>query len=97
MRPMTNLVDIGDVPAFDVWGDTVQARVVAGANASLALVDLAIVVGTLYQVESYVRLVESLAPDDIWDLAEATGSWARAAIDALQEGIALVRPGHADG
>ena len=38
---MANLVDIGDVPALDVWGDTVQARVVAGANASLALVELA--------------------------------------------------------
>jgi len=38
---MSNLVDIGDVPALDVWGDTVQARVVAGANASLALVELA--------------------------------------------------------
>jgi len=38
---MTNLVDMADVPARDVWGDTVQARVVAGANASLALVELA--------------------------------------------------------
>ena len=38
---MANLVDIGDVPALDVWGDTVQARVVAGANTSLALVELA--------------------------------------------------------
>jgi quercetin dioxygenase-like cupin family protein len=38
---MSNLVDIGDVPALDVWGDTVKARVIAGANASLALVELA--------------------------------------------------------
>jgi quercetin dioxygenase-like cupin family protein len=38
---MPNLVDIGDVPALDVWGDTVTARVIAGANASLALVELA--------------------------------------------------------
>jgi quercetin dioxygenase-like cupin family protein len=38
---MTNLRDIGDVPSLDVWGDTVQARVISGANASLALVDLA--------------------------------------------------------
>ena len=37
---MSNLVDIGDVPALDVWGDTVQARVIAGANASLAVVEL---------------------------------------------------------
>lgn len=38
---MANLVDIADVPALDVWGDTVQARVVSGANASLAVVELA--------------------------------------------------------
>jgi quercetin dioxygenase-like cupin family protein len=38
---MANLVDIADVPALDVWGETVTARVVAGANASLALVELA--------------------------------------------------------
>ena len=37
---MSNLVDIGDVPALDVWGDSVQARVITGANASLALVEL---------------------------------------------------------
>ena len=37
---MPNLVDIGDVPALDVWGEQVQARVVTGANASLALVEL---------------------------------------------------------
>jgi hypothetical protein len=59
--------------------------------------DLAIVVGSLYQVDSYVRIVESLGPDDIWDLGMATGSWARAAIDAQRDGIALVRAGHADG
>lgn len=38
---MSNLVDIGDVASLDVWGDRVQARVVAGANASLAVVELA--------------------------------------------------------
>src|SRR5687768_7868107 len=37
---MSNLVDMGDVPALDVWGDSVQARVITGANASLALVEL---------------------------------------------------------
>lgn len=59
--------------------------------------DLAIVVGTLYQVDSYLQIVESLGPDDIWDLGMATGSWARAAIEAQRAGIALVRTGHADG
>ena len=38
---MTHLVDIGDVPALDVWGEAVQARVITGANASLAVVELA--------------------------------------------------------
>ena len=38
---MDDLRDIDTVPALDVWGDTVQARVVAGANASLSLVELA--------------------------------------------------------
>jgi quercetin dioxygenase-like cupin family protein len=37
---VSNLVDMADVAAIDVWGETVQARVVAGANASLALVEL---------------------------------------------------------
>jgi quercetin dioxygenase-like cupin family protein len=37
---MSNLVDIEDVPALDVWGERVQARVISGANASLALVEL---------------------------------------------------------
>jgi quercetin dioxygenase-like cupin family protein len=34
------LVDIGEVDALDVWGETVQARAIVGANASLALVEL---------------------------------------------------------
>jgi len=38
---MSNLVDIGDVDSLDVWGERVQARVIAGANASLAVVELA--------------------------------------------------------
>ena len=37
----SNLRDIGDVPALDVWGDAVQARVIVGRNASLAVVELA--------------------------------------------------------
>ena len=39
-QPTSNLRDIGDVPARDVWGDTVQARVIVGNNASLAVVEL---------------------------------------------------------
>jgi quercetin dioxygenase-like cupin family protein len=35
-----DLVDIDTVPAVDVWGDAVIARVIAGDRASLALVEL---------------------------------------------------------
>lgn len=73
------------------WADQLDPAVLAEAG------ELAIVVGTLYQVDSYLRILESLDPDDVWDLAPASGSWARAAIEALSEGIALVRPGHAGG
>jgi quercetin dioxygenase-like cupin family protein len=37
----SNLRDIGDVESLDIWGENVQARVITGANASLAVVDLA--------------------------------------------------------
>jgi quercetin dioxygenase-like cupin family protein len=37
----SNLRDITDVPALDVWGESVQARVIVGDNASLAVVELA--------------------------------------------------------
>ena len=36
----SNLRDIADVPAIDVWGEAVQARVIVGDNASLAVVEL---------------------------------------------------------
>jgi quercetin dioxygenase-like cupin family protein len=35
-----HLVDITDVRSLDVWGETVQARVIAGERASLSLVEL---------------------------------------------------------
>jgi quercetin dioxygenase-like cupin family protein len=38
---MANLRDIGEVPAVDVWGDTVKARAIVGEGASLAVVELA--------------------------------------------------------
>ncbi len=37
---MSYLVDIGDIDSVDVWGPPVQARVLMGANASLAVVEL---------------------------------------------------------
>jgi quercetin dioxygenase-like cupin family protein len=41
MNSESNLRDITDVPALDVWGDSVQARVIVGRNASLSVVELA--------------------------------------------------------
>ena len=37
---MSKLRDIADVPAVDVWGDTVKARAIVGDKASLAVVEL---------------------------------------------------------
>jgi unsaturated pyranuronate lyase len=37
---MSNLRDIGDVEAVDVWGETVKARPIVGEKASFAVVEL---------------------------------------------------------
>jgi unsaturated pyranuronate lyase len=37
---MSNLRDIGDFEAVDVWGETVKARAIVGDNASFAVVEL---------------------------------------------------------
>jgi len=37
---MSNLRDIGDVEAVDVWGETVKARAIVGNQASFAIVEL---------------------------------------------------------
>jgi quercetin dioxygenase-like cupin family protein len=37
---MSNLRDIADVPAVDVWGQSVKARAIVGDKASLAVVEL---------------------------------------------------------
>jgi hypothetical protein len=58
---------------------------------------LAFVVGSLYQVAVYDRLLTSLEPEDRGGMDGATGSWAGGAIDALERGIETERPGHADG
>lgn len=38
---MSYLVDVEDVESIDVWGETVQARMLLGDNASLAVIELA--------------------------------------------------------
>ena len=38
---MTNLVDLGTIAPFDVWGEAVRARRVQGERISLAVVELA--------------------------------------------------------
>jgi aminoglycoside phosphotransferase (APT) family kinase protein len=73
------------------WSDAMSATDLAEAG------DLAIVVGTLYQVESYTRMLIGLDPDDRGGLTGAARSWTLAAIDALHDGIALEHSGHADG
>jgi len=37
----TYLVDIGEVPSLDLWGEAVRARVIVGDQASLAVIELA--------------------------------------------------------
>jgi len=54
-------------------------------------------VGTLYQVECFARLLGSLKPAVRGGMNGAAGSWACAALDVLEHGIATQRPGHADG
>jgi quercetin dioxygenase-like cupin family protein len=38
---MGNLVELGTVPPFDVWGDSVRARRIQGEKLTLAVVELA--------------------------------------------------------
>ena len=40
MTDAPHLRDITEMPSLDVWGETVQARVIMGRNASLAVVEL---------------------------------------------------------
>ncbi|MBA2630322.1 MAG: aminoglycoside phosphotransferase family protein [Thermoleophilaceae bacterium] len=73
------------------WRDGIPAGELAEAA------EVALLVGTLYQVECYARLLGSLEPEDRGGMNGAAGSWARAALDVLEHGIATQRPGHADG
>ena len=73
------------------WVDVLSPADLAEAG------DLAIVVGSLVQVESYLRILSALDADDLAWMAGAARSWALAAIGALRDGIDLARPGHADG
>lgn len=73
------------------WADVLPPPDLAEAG------DLAILVGTLYQVEAYIRMLTGLDPDDRGGMTGAARSWALAAIDALRDGLALERRGHADG
>ena len=38
---MDNLVDIGDQPVLEIWGDSVRARRIEGERITLAVVELA--------------------------------------------------------
>ena len=73
------------------WADVMAPAELAEAG------ELAILVGTLYQVQSYLPLLASLEPDARRGLDGAATSWARAAIATLTEGIDVDRPLHGDG
>ncbi len=64
------------------WSDTLSEDGLAEAGR------LALVVGSLLQVESYEAILASLDPVDRWDMADADVSWLRFARLMLEQGIA---------
>jgi hypothetical protein len=63
------------------WSDPLPPIELAEAG------DLALVAGSIYQVESYLAILESLDPEDRYDMAGAPGSWMRHALAMLRYGI----------
>ena len=76
---------------LDGWREYLDPAALAEAG------DLAIVLGSLYQVESYRRIGLGLVAGDQGGMEGATCSWALATLAALRDGIALTRVGHAGG
>jgi hypothetical protein len=56
-----------------------------------AVVDDAMVVGSLYQVQSYLAIMDSLDPHEALDLEGADAAWLKRALDAVDQGIAVTR------
>ncbi len=50
-------------------------------------VRLALPLGALHQVESYRRIADGVAEDDLWDMAEAAPSYAEQALAWLDQGL----------
>ena len=73
------------------WREVLDPAALAEAG------ELAIAVGSLYQVESYRRILTGLTEDDRGGMEGAARSWALATVAALRDGIAVQRIGHADG
>jgi hypothetical protein len=65
----------------DRWSDVVPAGLAEEA------VRLALPLGAIRQVESYRRILDSLDPDDHWDLALAGAGYARRALALLEDGL----------
>lgn len=65
----------------DRWSDVVPAERAEEA------VRLALPLGAIRQVESYRRILDSLDPDDHWDLALAGAGYARRALALLEDGL----------
>ena len=70
---------------LEAWGPGRRPRSAPG------VADLAMVVGSLYQVQSYLAILATLDPEDSLDLQGADVRWARRALGALG-GIAVPRP-----
>lgn len=63
------------------WSDVVPA------DRADEAVRLALPLGAIRQVESYRRILDSLDPDDHWDLALAGASYARRTLALLRDGL----------
>lgn len=64
------------------WSDVMEPEMLEEA------VRLALPLSALHQVESYRRVLEGLAEDDWWDMAEAGPGYAEQALGWLDEGLA---------
>jgi aminoglycoside phosphotransferase (APT) family kinase protein len=63
------------------WSDVLSPAALEEAG------DLALVVGSVYQAQSYVAILESLDPEDRFDMAAAGGVFLRFAVAMLRDGI----------
>ena len=82
-----------NVAARRAMGDAYLAAwpEIAAAGRAAVLDDAMVVGASLYQVQSYLAIFASLDPHESLDLLGADVSWLHRAVDALDQGIAVVR------